>query len=218
MSFRILVMAKAPIPGKVKTRLRLDPQDAAALQEALVLDTLEKARALAPTTVAGAPGDRLDLIRPLLPENVSLLPQPAGDLGEKMLAGVRSLFERSPKPVLVVGTDAPTLPGTKILTCARALDEQDISIIQSVDGGYVLLGLRHPSEAVFSDIEWSTGGVYRQTLARAQKAGLSVYKGRPWYDVDEPEDLARLRDELGARPELAPKTAAVVRGLVLPPG
>lgn len=218
MSFRILVMAKAPIPGTVKTRLRLAPVHAAALQEALILDTVDKARALAPTTLAGAPGDRLDLIRPLLPEDVSLIPQPDGDLGQRMLAGARSLFEQSTEPVVVVGTDAPTLPRTEILTCARALDEQDISIIQSIDGGYVLLGLRRPFEAVFSGIEWSTEDVYRQTLARAEEAGLSVYEGRPWYDVDEPEDLARLADELGARPELAPRTAAVIGGPVSPPG
>lgn len=103
-------MAKAPIPGTIKTRLRLDPEDAARLQEALILDTVEKARALFRTTVAGAPGDRLDLISPLLPKDVRLIPQPEGDLGERMFAGATTLLEESGDPILILGTDAPTLP------------------------------------------------------------------------------------------------------------
>ncbi|MGH3144730.1 MAG: hypothetical protein ACRDTR_02910, partial [Rubrobacter sp.] len=67
MTLRLLVMAKAPIPGTVKTRLRLDPQDAARLQAALIQDTAQKASTLGHTTVAGAPRDRLDLLAGLLP-------------------------------------------------------------------------------------------------------------------------------------------------------
>jgi glycosyltransferase A (GT-A) superfamily protein (DUF2064 family) len=110
VSYRILVMAKAPVPGTVKTRLGLPPQDAAGLQAALIRDTVEKARSLAPTTLAGAPADRLDLRRPLLPDDVALIPRSPGDLGDRMLAGNRALFDVSPDPVLIPGTDAPTLP------------------------------------------------------------------------------------------------------------
>ena len=207
MTYRILVMAKAPIPGTVKTRLGLPPQDAAGLQAALIRDTTEKARSLAPTTVAGAPADRLDLIRPILSDEVALIPQPPGDLGDRMLAASGILFEASPDPVLLLGTDAPTLPPTAIQEAADALSTHDVSIIPSTDGGYVMLGLRRPVGAVFGGVDWSTEAVHRQTLARAEEAGLSVYEGEPWYDVDDPRDLARLREELDARPRLAPRTA-----------
>ena len=207
MNYRILVMAKAPIPGTVKTRLGLPPRDAAGLQAALIRDTIEKARSLAPTTLAGAPADRLGLIRPLLPDDVALIPQHPGDLGERMLAGTRTLFDPSPDPVLLIGTDAPTLRAEAIEEAASALDLHEISIIPSTDGGYVLLGLRRPVEALFRGVDWSTGVVHRQTLERAGEAGLSVYGGDPWYDVDEPEDLDRLRGELATRPHLAPRTA-----------
>ncbi len=70
-----------------------------------------------------------------------------------------------------------------------------------------MLGLRRPVGAVFGGVDWSTEAVHRQTLARAEEAGLSVYEGEPWYDVDDPRDLARLREELDARPRLAPRTA-----------
>jgi rSAM/selenodomain-associated transferase 1 len=207
VTYRILIMGKAPIPGTVKTRLGLPPQDAAGLQAALIGDTVEKARSLAQTTLAGAPADRLDLIRPLLPDDVALIPQSTGDIGDRMLSGARTLFDASPDPVLLLGTDAPTLPVEAIETTASALDLHDISIIPSIDGGYVLLGLRRPVGAVFRGVEWSTEAVHRQTLERAGEVGLSVYEGGPWYDVDEMEDLVRLRGELAARPHLAPRTA-----------
>ncbi len=211
MTYRILVMAKAPIPGTVKTRLGLPPQDAAGLQAALIRDTTEKARLLAPTTVAGAPADRLELIRRILPHEVALIPQPQGDLGDRMVAASKALFDSSPDPVLLLGTDAPSLPSNAIQDAADALNTHDMSIIPSTDGGYVLLGLRQPVGAVFRGVDWSTEAVHRQTLARAEGEGLSVYEGEPWYDVDEPGDLARLREELGARPDLAPRTAGFLR-------
>jgi rSAM/selenodomain-associated transferase 1 len=210
VTFRVLVMAKAPIPGTVKTRLRLPPRAAAGLQAALIEDTVEKARTLAPTTVAGAPPNRLDLIRSLLSDDVNLIAQEPGDLGDKMLAGARTLFTASSEPVLLLGTDAPTLPTAAIRTAASALDFHDISIIPSSDGGYVLLGLRWPVEAVFRGVDWSTEAVFRQTLRRADEAGLSMHEGDPWYDVDEPGDLARLREDLVAHPERAPRTADIL--------
>ena len=213
MTFRILIMAKAPIPGTVKTRLMLPPGDAAGLQTALISDTVEKARTLAPTTVAGAPWERLDLIRPLLPDDVSLIAQEPGDLGDRMLAGTRTLFAANPAPVLLLGTDAPTLPPEAIEEAASALDLRDISVIPSFDGGYVLLGLRRPVGAVFRGVDWSTEVVFRQTLWKADEVGLAVYEGDPWYDVDEPGDLARLQEELGAHPERAPRTADFLRRL-----
>lgn len=213
MTFRILIMAKAPIPGTVKTRLGLPPETAAGLQSALIWDTAEKASSLAPTTLAGAPADRLDLLRPLAPEGVALIPQPEGDLGDRMLAATRTLFADHPAPVLLLGTDVPTLPKDAIKDAASALETHDLSIIPSSDGGYVLLGLGRLVTEVFRGVDWSTEAVYGQTLRRAEGAGLSVYEGDAWYDVDAPADLARLREELGARPHLAPRTADFLRSL-----
>lgn len=127
-----------------------------------------------------------------------------------MLDGVRTIFHQFSEPVVVLGTDAPTLRPSEILKSARALNTHDISIIQSTDGGYVLLGLRRPADAIFSGVEWSTDAVYQQTLARAEEAGLSVYESVAWYDVDEPDDLARLWAELRERSDLAPHVAEVL--------
>jgi glycosyltransferase A (GT-A) superfamily protein (DUF2064 family) len=133
-----------------------------------------------------------------------------------MLSGARLLFEEGDEPVIVLGTDAPTLPANRIHEAAEALTGEelyDISIVSSEDGGYVLLGLRAPHEPLFRGIAWSTPGVYEQTLARAREAGLSVYEAEPHRDVDTPEDLERLRRELAADPGLAPCTAAVLESV-----
>ncbi len=207
-------MAKAPIPGAVKTRLKLAPEKAARLQEALLVDAVEKARAfVGPTTVAGAPSDLLGLITPLLPDSVKLIAQVEGDLGRKMFAAAAALFNESSEPLLILGADAPTLPPEYIVRAARALETHDASITPSTDGGYVLLGLREPHEDFFSGIEWSTEAVYGQTLARAAAAGLSLHETEPWYDLDTPEDLRRLETELYRRPDLSPRVARMLENI-----
>lgn len=214
MNARILIMAKAPIPGFTKTRLRLPPATAARLQKALISDTVDKAQRTAPVTIAGTPPDHLDLIAPLIPENVQLIPQPEGDLGERMFAGAKHLFDHAPGPVVILGTDAPTLPPEYIEEAISALQTHDLSIIPSLDGGYVLIGLKKVYEAIFTGIDWSTEKVHGQTLAQAQASGLSVFQTDPWYDVDDPEDLPRLRNDLDANPTLAPRTAVLLRDLI----
>ena len=203
-------MAKAPVPGNVKTRLRLPPEEAAALQAALIRDTVEKTRSVGPVTVSATPPESLHLIGPLFPGGVRLVVQRGEDLGERMLDAASRLFEEGPEPVIILGTDAPTLPLARIEEAAHALNTHDASIVPSEDGGYVLIGLRNPYEALFRDIVWSTETVYRETVAKAQRAGLSVHKGATHYDVDTPEDLARLKTELQDHPELSPHTAELI--------
>lgn len=212
---RLLVMAKAPVPGSVKTRLRLPPETAAALQIAFIRDTIQKARAIAPVTVAATPPEALHLVRPLLPDGVRSTAQSGEDLGERMLDAALRLFERAPEPVVILGTDAPTLPPRSIRAAAAALEGEsthdDLAIIGSTDGGYVLLGLRKPHEALFRDIEWSTQTVHRETLQKARNLGLRVHEGEPHYDVDTPRDLQRLEEELANNPEAAPHTARLLK-------
>jgi len=203
-------MAKAPVAGTVKTRLRLQPEAAARLQEALLGDAVEKAREAAPVTVAVSPADGLSEVRSLVGPEVPLLPQPDGSLGDRMLAGVRELSAGG-GIVVVLGTDAPTLPPAYIREAIGALDSgYDATLTPSEDGGYVLIGLREPYAELFGDITWSTPEVYRQTLDAARGAGLAVYETAPWHDVDEPEDLERLRGELARDPGLAPRTARLL--------
>lgn len=208
---RILVMAKAPVPGAVKTRLRLPPEDAADLQAAMIRDAVEKASSVAPVTVAASPAGKLDSVRELIPADTPLFAQPEGDLGDRMLAGARELFDRGAGPVLVVGTDAPTLPAIYLREALRALEDgSDVALTPSEDGGYVMIGLQKPHAALFEGIAWSTPQVHRQSIEAARRAGLSVYETSLWHDVDDPDDLRRLRAELARDPALAPRTARLL--------
>lgn len=159
------------------------------------------------------PPESLHLIGPLLPVDARLVVQRGEDLGERMLDAASCLFEEGPEPVVILGTDAPTLPLDRIEEAAHALNAHDASIVPSEDGGYVLIGLRNPCEALFRDIAWSTETVYRETMTKARRAGLSVHKGATHYDVDTPEDLARLKAELQEYPELSLHTAELVKTL-----
>ncbi|CAA9430659.1 MAG: hypothetical protein AVDCRST_MAG78-1665 [uncultured Rubrobacteraceae bacterium] len=107
---RLLVLAKAPVPGTTKTRLRLPPEKAASLQTALMRDAFEKAGLLGLLTVAGTPPESLHLIEPLLPRDVRIIAHCGEDLDERMFAAARKLSEEGAEPVLILGTDSPTLP------------------------------------------------------------------------------------------------------------
>ena len=210
---RILLITKAPVPGLTKTRLLLPPESAARLQAALLSDAVAKVcdLGLGPVSVSGAPAGSLGLIEPLIPAGTDLFAQSSGDLGERMYKAASRLFAENSEPVLILGTDAPTLPPGEIRAAASALRTHDASIIGSDDGGYVLLGLRNPHEALFCCIAWSTANVYRETVQKAADAGLSLHEGAPGYDIDTPEDLARLKEELGQEPWLASRTARILR-------
>ena len=211
MEPRILVMAKAPVPGVVKTRLRLLPKDAARLQAAMISDAVEKAASVAPVAVAASPAGELDSVRRLIPAGTPLFVQPEGDLGRRMLAGASELFEQGAGAVLIIGTDAPTLPAIYLREALRSLaDGSDVALTPSEDGGYVLIGMNKSHAALFEGISWSTLEVHQQTLEAARHAGLSVYETSLWHDVDEPEDLERLRAELARHPALAPRTARLL--------
>ena len=212
---RVLLFTKAPVPGLTKTRLLLPPESAARLQAALIRDAFEKASALGlgPVSVTGILADTLGLIETLLPAGINLFAQGGGDLGERMFGAASRLFEVRPEPVLILGTDAPTLPIEEILAAAHALHTHEASIVDSDDGGYVLLGVRSPHDALFQDIRWSTATVYRETVRKALAASLSRHEGRPHYDVDTPEDRARVRGELRWEPGLAPRPAQALGGL-----
>lgn len=193
--------------------MRLAPDEAARLQEALIPDAVEKARTVAPVTVAVSPAEGMGSVRRLVGPSTPLIAQPGGDLGGRMLDGARRLFAEGPGPVVILGTDAPALPPGYISEAVRYLlgkEGYDAALTPSRDGGYVLIGLRAPHDALFEGISWSTPEVYSQTLAGASRAGLSVYETPPCHDVDEPEDLERLRPELAREPRLAPRTARVL--------
>lgn len=187
----LAVFAKAPLPGRVKTRLALPPGKSAQLYAAFVRDTLQKAAALGPPVCVFFDGDRA-LLEPLAPANVRWAGQGGGDLGARLA--------RVPAPCLILGTDSPHLPPSVLRLALDALTHHDVVLGPAEDGGYYLIGLRGGQPALFDDIAWSTDAVMAQTLARADALGLSVFQTPSWYDLDTPADLRRLARDLASIP------------------
>ena len=209
-------MAKAPIPGRVKTRLSppLTPEQAAELAGALLRDTVAAARRLpdVQVVVAVEPAEAVPVVRGLVP-SVELVPQAVGDLGARLTAVAAARFAAGASAVLVVGSDHPTLPAAVVAQAVTWLREgrDEMVIGPAEDGGYYLLGMTRPHPEVFDEISWSTPDVLRATLDRAAALGLPVRRLPSWYDVDTPDDLARLQRALSHHPEAAPTTARWLR-------
>ena len=191
--FTLSVFAKAPVPGRVKTRLRpaLSGGQAARLAAAFVRDTLGKAARLGQPVTVYYSGDRA-LLEPLALPGVRWAEQGGRDLGARMA--------RVPAPCLILGADSPHLPAALLRAALAAVPLHDVVLGPAEDGGYFLIGLRAPQPALFDGIAWSTETVLAQTLARADALGLTVHQTPPWYDLDTPADLRRLAQGLEAVP------------------
>lgn len=195
---RIIVFAKAPVPGRVKTRLipALGAMGAARLARRMLEDTLEKAldAGVGPVELCASPAiSDVDWADFPLPQGVETSAQGAGDLGERMACASLRGFDRNDR-LLLIGTDCPDLSAQHLRRAAAALDDHEAAIYPALDGGYPLLGLRtfHPS--LFADIPWSTPTVAELTLARLQALAWRVWQGEALADIDEPADLAYLAD------------------------
>ncbi|MGH7558976.1 MAG: TIGR04282 family arsenosugar biosynthesis glycosyltransferase, partial [Gemmatimonadota bacterium] len=140
-----MVLAKAPEPGRVKTRLIpiLRAREAAELHEALLLDTLEVVESCADVVVAFTPATGRRTLERLLGRRRRLLPQGPGDLGDR-LARVFEQLCGAGRAVLAVGSDCPGLTTTRIVAAAGALGWADVVLGPALDGGYYLVGLRKP--------------------------------------------------------------------------
>lgn len=199
----LLVFAKAPRPGAVKTRLARSIGDGAAAEVyrrmgRLVVDQM--ASAPATVTVCHAPDEAATEVRDWLgAAPARYWPQGGGDLGARMSRMFDRAFESSER-VAVIGTDAPAVDAETIRRALMALDSADVVLGPSRDGGYYLMALRRPQPRLFTDIGWSTPSVMEDTAARARSLGLDVTFLEVQSDVDTAADLTpELAGDLGVR-------------------
>ena len=220
----LAVMGRAPVPGRVKTRLcpPLDPEQAAGFYECVMRDVLDE---LAPSTrwdtwVSYAELSR-DYFQQLPDRGVALLPQRGGSLGERMHAVFVDLCHVGYRQVILVGSDIPTLKAASVRKACDFLQQgrSDIVLGPADDGGYYLIGLGRPEQRLFSGITWSTASVLEQTLARARQLELGVHMVPGTYDIDLASDVERLRGDLKrsrALRESRPRTRAWMRRRLAP--
>lgn len=193
MSDALALFAKAPVPGRVKTRLQsaLSPEQAATLHEAFVEDAWEGLQRLGRATVYLFSDIDWPRFRELAGAGrVSL--QHGEDLGRKMLHCFEDLHAQGHDRVVIVGSDSPTLPGQYLDQAFDALGEVDAVLGPAEDGGYYAVGCCRPRSDMFDDVAWSSEETLLQTEAAFLRAGLRSVRLPSWYDVDTPGDLVRL--------------------------
>jgi len=204
----LAVMAKAPRPGKVKTRLSppLSRDQASALNICFIRDTAENIRQVTEAgqslgVVAYTPVGDEAAFDDLLPANFQLLAQRGDGFGERLLYASEDLFACGFSAVCLIDSDSPTLPQTALSQAVEKLSRAgDCMVLGGCDdGGYYLIGVKQPHRRLFERIDWSTERVFAQTLERAREISLEVELLPPWYDVDDAATLERLQRELSAQ-------------------
>lgn len=199
----VVMFAKAPIPGKVKTRLAstIGFELAAAYHAAFLVDlssTLGKLRQQNPSvrTFLSHAGQRdHHTLSRIISEGLQPEAQADGDLGERLDACARAHLEpgqHQASKLIIIGSDSPTLSVEHFQDAIEALDRVDVVFGPSFDGGYYLVGMRTHAPIIFEDIEWSTPLVLARSLQQCRRGALSYELLEFYYDVDTIDDLRTL--------------------------
>ena len=231
----IAVMAKAPRPGHVKTRLQsvLSPDEAAALGAAFLCDAtanLAEAARHAPIHgyVAYAPAGQEARFDGLLAPGTRLILADGSDgkapgvegFGRSLLHASRALLGMGYGAACLLSADSPTLPTARLVQAAERLLAPGCRAVlgPAEDGGYWLLGMQAAEPSLYARIAWSTNGVAAATAARAAEAGLALENLGTWFDVDDRDSLLRLMQPALASevPFAALATRRCMDGLRLP--
>jgi uncharacterized protein len=206
----LVIMAKAPRLGSVKTRLAesLSLQEVTELYRCLLNDTIALAQALDQVELAimcPAP-DVEDLSRGVA-NTARIVPQ----AGQGLAAGLASVFNHfatsGQQRVIAFNSDSPHLPASVLEAAFDVLETRDLVVGPTHDGGYYLVGARASHSDLFASDGMGTAKALEALLTRARALGLSVHLTDPFYDIDVQGDLTRLAAELRLAPARAPQTA-----------
>ena len=212
----LIIMAKAPKPGSVKTRLipGLAPNAVADFYCCLLDDTLTLARSLGDVEVAiMCPASDVHELAELAGNQASVVAQ----TGEGLAAALTSVFahftrnrerEDGQRRTIAFNSDSPHLPPSVLEDAFETLAAHDVVVGPTHDGGYYLVGAKASHPTLFANDGMGTSSALDRLLSRARALGLSVASAPPFYDIDVADDLTRLAEELRLAPARAPRTAA----------
>lgn len=188
----IVLFAKQPVPGQVKTRLTppLTSEQACRLYQAALQESVVRLLATGLPLLLCYSGSRAWFSTTF--PGLSLMAQSDGDLGQRLSDVLQQAFSLGSGPVVLAGSDCPDLPLSLIEELLEALQVTDVVTIPCRDGGYAMIGVRRWVPTLFSEIPWSTSAVLDATRRRCQEHGLSFYQTAGWEDLDELADLQRL--------------------------
>jgi rSAM/selenodomain-associated transferase 1 len=191
----LVVVAKAPEPAKVKTRLspELSPDEATSLYRCFIRDRIREISLLKDIDLAISytPADSKEFFIKFLSNGFQLFPQRGKDLGQRLHNILADTLQQGYQAVSIIDSDTPDLPRSIVQQSFQLLgsDEVDAVFGPCHDGGYYLVGMCKPHPELFQNIAWSTETVLQQTLAQAQKSGIRAKLLKQWNDLDTYEDL-----------------------------
>lgn len=203
----LILFVKTPIPGLVKTRLvpPLTFKEAAQLYKSWAQGLYRTAQQVVNIKITVAYQSTAEIPSPAwldgVDGEVNYFEQCAGDLGEKISHAFDRAFSKGANKAIIIGTDSPGLPLNTLQQAFEKLDEYDLTVGPTYDGGYYLIGLKgKPRPELFSGIAWSTSSVLSQTLLKAKGLTLSFHLLPKYFDIDTPEDLKKFNDTIICHP------------------
>ena len=216
----LLLLAKVPEKGRVKTRLEesFTQDQALVIYEAMLRDVLHLAVRLqnqfSEVSVYWASSSAEMLPEEFVAAHPTLAHflQRGEDLGTRMYHAMEESFLRGSKKVILIGCDSPTLPASFLLQAAEALDTASFVLGPSEDGGYYLIGASSLVREAFEGIPWGSSDVLSRSLEVLNGLGLTTELLPVWYDIDRPEDLARLTVQDGDRARNLVQVLREIRG------
>ncbi len=188
----LIIFARVPEAGRVKTRLAAGIGDAAALDAYVVMANHVIGRVRQPATfsveVAYAPADGERAMQGWLGTSVALHPQASGDLGARMAAAIDRAIRGGADRVVIIGTDCPDISASVVEEAFANLASSDLVLGPASDGGYYLIGMSSLHAALFEDVPWSSPETLRVTLDRGRTLGLTVHLLAERRDIDTVDD------------------------------
>jgi len=200
MKRAIIIMAKAPFAGTVKTRLQpfLAAAQCAELAACFLRDTINKAKSLENQSliIAYSPAGEINYFNQFAHPKTSFVEQKGDNLGAKMFSAFEFAFAQNAGAAVMIGTDSPTFPADFIEQAFEFLETNSDAVLgKTEDGGFYLIGLRRMNARIFDGVEWSSTKTFAQARENIMKLDWHLREVPAWYDVDEPKDLERLKRE-----------------------
>lgn len=195
MKKALILFTRVPVPGKTKTRLMpfLTENECADLHANFLKDTYAKAvRSGADVLVFYTPEDKEGMLRELLGDGARYLPQYGENLGVRMKYAIGIALRLGYEKCVLIGSDCPQIHTETLEASFDSLDQKDIVIHPTVDGGYYLIGMKEEYDSIWNIERYGTNTVIYDTLQHMKNEHLKTAVGQMYYDIDEEADLRRL--------------------------
>ena len=195
MNNALIIFTRVPLPGQTKTRLMpfLSGEECAHLHTCFIRDAYEKAKQVnADIFVFYTPEEEKERLLCVLREEAVCIPQQGEDLGMRMKTAIDHVLKMGYQKAILIGTDIPQIRVETFQEAFSALDEHDIVIHPTYDGGYYLIGMTREQDSIWKVRRYGSNTVIQDTLQHMQEANLTVALGEKYYDIDDKYDLKQL--------------------------